>query len=292
MTQAPQRPLLGIVLALLAVVLFSTLDVSTKYLSQRFPVPLLVWARYTVHLLLMVVFLGPRLRSRLFVTRHPMQHVLRSILLLITSLGGVAAFQRMPLAETTAIIFASPVIVVLLARPFLGERIGALRWLAVLLGFGGVLMVARPGSGLVADGVIYALVSAVAYALYQLLTRRMAATESPVTLLFYTALIGCGAMSLVIPWLDHGPTPSGTDYTMMALVGLLAGSGHFLLTRAFREAPASLLSPMLYGQLLWSMLFGWLVFAHLPDAIALAGMLVIGTAGVLIAVDSQRRSSA
>jgi len=236
----------------------------------------------------MLVMLGPALRTRLFRTRRPGMHLVRGLLLLSTSLCGVAAFQRMPLAEATAIIFASPVIVVLLARPILGEKIGALRWLAVLLGFGGVLLVARPGSGLVPEGIAFALAAAVVYALYQILTRKMSSTESPVTLLFHTALIGSALTTAALPWMNHGPDPSTPDYLAMGAMGVLAGCGHFLLTRAFREAPASLLSPLLYVQLLWATLFGWLVFDQLPDRIALGGMLVIGVAGVLIAIDSRR----
>lgn len=285
---APQRPLLGIGLAMIALVLFVTLDVINKHLSARFPVPLLVWARYTVHLLLMLVFLGPSLRGRLFVTRRHGLHAARAVLLLATSLGGVAAFKLMPLAEATAIIFASPLIVVLLARPLLGESIGRLRQIAVVLGFGGVLLVARPGSGLVPEGVVFALGAAVAYALYQILTRKLSPTETPVTLLFYSALIGCAGMTAAMPWIDHGPTPTGLEYALMGAMGLLAGGAHFLLNRAFREAPASLLSPMLYVQLVWATLFGWLAFGQLPDGVALGGMLVIGVAGALIAIDSRR----
>lgn len=285
---ATQRPGLGIGLAMASLVLFVMLDTTTKHLSTRFPVPLLVWARYTVHLLLMLVILGPALRSRLFATRRPGLHLVRGLLLLATSLCGVAAFQRMPLAEATSIIFASPVIVVLLARPMLGERIGPLRWAAVLLGFGGVLLVARPGGGLASQGIALALAAAVVYALYQLLTRKMSRTESPVTLLFHTALVGCALSSAALPWIAHGPPPTPADYLAMTAMGALAATGHFLLTRAFREAPASLLSPLLYVQLLWATLFGWLVFGQLPDPVALGGMVVIGLAGVLIALDSRR----
>lgn len=210
-----QRPLLGIGLAMASLLLFVMLDVTTKHLSTRFPVPLLVWARYTVHLLLMLVMLGPTLRTRLFITRRPGLHLVRGLLLLTTSLCGVAAFQRMPLAEATAIIFASPVIVVLLARPLLREKIGALRWLAVMLGFGGVLLVARPGGGLVPEGIAFALAAAVVYALYQILTRKLSSTESPVTLLFHTALIGSTLTTAALPWMNHGPEPALPDYLAM-----------------------------------------------------------------------------
>lgn len=288
MSAAAPRPGLGIALAMASLVLFVMLDVTTKRLATHFPVPFLVWARYSVHLLLMLVLLAPSLRGRLFQTARPALHVLRGTLLLATSLCGVAAFKRLPLAEATAIIFASPVIVVLLARPLLGEVISASRWVAVFLGFAGVLLVARPGSGLESGGVGFALAAALVYALYQILTRRLAPSERPVTLLFYTALVGCGATTLALPWMDAAPTPAPADYGPICAMGALAACGHFLLTRAFREAPASTLSPLLYVQLLWAALFGWLAFDQLPDGLAQAGMGVIGLAGVIIAVDSRR----
>lgn len=285
---APQHPARGVAFAMVSLVLFVSLDVTSKYLAQRYPVPLLIWARYTVHCLLMVLILGPSQRGRLLATGRPALHVLRAGLLLATSLCGLSAFQRLPLAEATAIAFCSPLIVTLLARPLLGERVGPARWVAVLVGFAGVMLVARPGSGLVAEGVLFAFATAVVYALYQLLTRKMAATERPLTLLFYTALVGSSATSLALPWMDHGPSPTQAELPLFLAMGTLAGLGHFCLTRAFREAPASLLSPLLYGQLFWATLFGWAVFGQFPDHLALSGMLAIGASGVLIAVDSRR----
>ncbi|MCA0187797.1 MAG: DMT family transporter [Proteobacteria bacterium] len=285
----PQRPLLGAGLAMVALILFVLLDATAKHLSSRYPVPLLIWARYTVHLALMLILLGPRLRSRLYRTGRPLLHLLRSGLLLGTSLCGLAAFNRLPLAEATAVIFASPVIVVLLARPLLGEQIGPWRSTAVVMGFAGVLLVARPGGGLGPEGIAFALAAAVFYAVYQILTRKMSRTESPVTLLFHTALTGSVVMSAALPGFDHGPTPDARECLLFLAMGTLAASAHFLLTKAFREAPASLLSPMLYVQIVWATLFGWLVFDQVPDALALGGMAVIGIAGILIAVDGRRR---
>ena len=293
MTRAPAHiPSTAILMIVGAVACFSVSEAIIKWLASRYPVPLLIWARYTVHCLLMVLVLGPSQRGRLLATGRPALHVLRAGLLLATSLCGLSAFQRLPLAEATAIAFCSPLIVTLLARPLLGERVGPARWVAVLVGFAGVMLVARPGSGLVPDGVLFAFATAVVYALYQILTRKLSSTESPVTLLFHTALIGSTLTTAALPWMNHGPEPALPDYLAMGAMGVLAGCGHFLLTRAFREAPASLLSPLLYVQLLWATLFGWLIFDQLPDQVALGGMLVIGTAGVLIAIDSRRLARA
>ncbi|PLX75693.1 MAG: EamA/RhaT family transporter [Azoarcus sp.] len=286
----PPTPVLArsVLLLLGALLLFVLLDSTAKHLAQTYPVPMLVWSRYSVHFLLMVIFLAPSMRLRLISTTRPTRQVARALCLLGTTFFGMAALSRMPLAETTAIVFAAPLIVTLLARPLLGEQIGVMRWVAVIVGFVGVLLIARPGSGLVAEGIALALGGAMSYALYQILTRQLTPTENPVTMLFYTALIGTVAMTLALPWIWGGPIPGLKDALLVASLGIYGGSGHFLLIRAFRDAPASVLSPILYVQLIWAMLIGWLFFGHIPDEIALLGILTIGSAGVMIAIDSRR----
>jgi len=286
----PDAPMLKAVLMLLgAVTLFVLLDASATHLGKTYPVPMLVWARYTVHCLLMVIFLAPSMRLRLISTTRPRRQVLRALCLLGTTFFGMAAFIRMPLAETTAIIFLSPLIVTVLAGPVLGERIGALRWAAAIGGFIGVLLIARPGSGLSPEGIVFALGAAVMYAAYQIQTRQLSSTENPVTMLFYTALIGSIAMSLALPWIWDGPLPGWIDGLLIVCLGALGGVGHYLLIRAFREAPASVLSPILYAQLVIATLVGALLFGHIPDLPALVGILIIASAGAAIALDSRRK---
>lgn len=287
---APQSPLMRAVLLLVgALTLFVLLDATATHLGKRYPVPMLVWARYTVHFLLMVVFLAPSMRLRLVATSRPRRQVVRALCLLATTFFGMAAFTRMPLAETTAIIFMAPLIVTLLARPVLGEQIGALRWGAVIVGFVGVLLIARPGSGLVSEGILFALGAALMYAIYQIQTRQLSSTENPVTMLFYTAMIGTIAMTLLLPWIWGGPMPGLVDGLLVVALGVFGGVGHFLLIRAFREAPASVLSPILYAQLVLATLVGGILFGHIPDGLALTGILIIATAGAIIALDSRRK---
>jgi drug/metabolite transporter (DMT)-like permease len=272
-----------------ALFLFVLLDSTAKHLGARHPVPMLVWSRYAVHFLLMVIFLAPSMRLRLVTTTRPARQIVRAICLLFTTFFAMAAFARMPLAETTAIVFAAPLLVTLLARPVLGEQIGALRWAAVIIGFVGVVLIARPGSGLVTDGIALALAAAVCYALYQILTRQLSSTETSVTMLFYTALIGTIGMSLALPWIWTGQMPGLLDALMICSLGVYGGVGHFLLIKAFRDAPASVLSPILYVQLIWATLMGWIVFGHFPDTAALLGILTIAAAGAVIAFDSRRK---
>lgn len=288
-TPADNRQGRAILYLLGAVLLFALLDCSVKLLSREIPVPLLVWGRYTTHLLVMLLVLGPRLgRGLVRAGQLPLQ-VLRGLMLLGCTGFGFLALSKMPVAETTAVFFTSPLLVALLAGPWLGERLSLGRWLAALAGFAGILAIARPGSAMSMAGIELALSGAICYALYQLLTRQLAAHTPPLTLLFYTALLGTLGATAGLPWFwpEHWLTP--LQWLAVGLLGLFGGCGHFLLIHAFRNAPASLLSPFLYVQLLWATLLGGLVFDHWPDGWSLAGMAVIIGSGLWLGVDSRRR---
>lgn len=286
-----QRPLRGVFLLVNALFFFAALDATVKHLTQTFSIPMLVWARYLVHCLLMVVFLGPRLGRGLLATRRPRQQVLRAVLLLGCTGFGFAALSRMPLAETTATAFTAPLLVAILAGPWLKEKLSGPQWLAILAGFSGVLLIARPGGAVSPDGIALALMAASCYAVYQILTRQLAVTESSVTMLFYTALVGSVAMTLFLPWYWSGPLPSPGEAAMIAALGILGGSGHFLLIRAFRHAPASTLSPFIYIQLVWAILLGAAFFSHWPDAFALAGSAVVVASGLYLGLSARSRNS-
>jgi drug/metabolite transporter (DMT)-like permease len=286
------RPLTGVALMLAALFCFALLDATSKHLTQTYSVPLLVWARYTLHFLMMVLVLAPSMRLKLIATQRPLAQVARGTLLVAVTGFAMAAFRIMPLAEATALLFVAPLFVVLLAGPLLGERAGILRWLAVLAGFGGTLMIARPSGNLSVTGVAFALTAAACYSLYQIQTRRLSATESTVTMLFYTALMGTVVMTLGLPWFWGGPMPTALDALMIASLGLYGGTGHFLLIRAFRHAPVSTLSPFQYTQLIWATLLGWGVYDQLPDSLSIVGMAIVVGSGLLVALAEQRQQIA
>lgn len=280
----PQHLLRGVLLFLAALFLFAALDATAKYMSVFFAVPLLVWARYLVHFVIMLVAMAPGMGREIIVTQRPWLMTFRALTLVGVTLLGQLALQTLPLAETTALVFVTPLLVALLAGPLLGEKVRLRTWLATVAGFSGVLLIARPGGALVGPGVAYALGAALCYAVYQILTRKLAATEHPNRLLFYTALVGTLSMSLVLPAYWDGQIPTPTQSLLIVSLGLYGGIGHFLLIRAFREAPASTLSPLLYIQLIWATLLGWLVFEQLPDLFAITGMLIIGASGLSLAI--------
>ena len=285
-------PLRGVVLLASAVLLFACMNATTKYLTASYAVPLVVAVRYIVHLLLMVIILGPRQRQRLYRTRRTGLVVVRALCLVVASLFLGLGLQRMPVAESTAIIFLAPMLVVLVARPVLGETIGALGWIAALLGFAGVLLIVRPGSGLDPLAVAYLLVTVTATVAYLLLSRVLAPTESPVAMLFYVAVAGSICFGASLPWSIGGPVPSGWDVLFFISMGITGGLGHFLFTAAFRYAAASILAPINYLQLVWAGLLGWIVFGHVPNAPTALGMVVVIISGVIIAVKSARSTKA
>ncbi len=284
------RPLRGIALMMFAIVCFAGHDAIIKHLSAQVPLLIIVWFRYTVHCMLMLAMLGPKVGRGLIATRHPWALTIRGLTLVITTILGAAAFRNMPLAETTAVIFLSPLIVSLAAGPMLGEKIGWMHWLAVATGFCGVLLIARPGSGIVGIGLVYALGAAACLSLYQIQTRKLARSENPYVLLFFTALTGSVVMSFGAPFYWSSFSLDGLNIGLLLSLGVIAAAGHLLLTNAFRHAPASTLSPTLYLQLAWSALLGWLVFDHIPDKCSIIGMIVIATSSGALVLLEHRRS--
>jgi drug/metabolite transporter (DMT)-like permease len=286
---SPHRTGQAVLLMLGATLCFAALDATSKHLSRTYPIPMMVWGRYSFHCLMMLILVAPSMRMRLITTRRPVAQVIRALMLVGTTGFSMAGFAVMPLAESTAIVFIAPLVVVMLAHWLLKERIAGVHVLAVIAGFFGVLLIARPGGALNTPGLIWMLLAAACYSAYQIQTRQLSSGESTLTMLFYTALVGTVTMTLAAPLYWGGPMPGWIDAVLIASLGLYGGTGHLMLTRAFRYAPASFLSPFLYVQLIWAMLLGWLFFGHLPDLLSLAGMAVIVGSSLSIAYAERLR---
>jgi drug/metabolite transporter (DMT)-like permease len=256
---------------LCTVIFFAVLETTGKYLSRFYPVPEVVWARYTVHLLLMLVVLAPRLRLRLVRTARPIDQILRATLLLGSTLCNFAALSFLPLAEVKAISFVSPLLVAIFAVWFLRASMCRGTMACRNRRFSRSL-VYRTSRQRHADlGFGPALGTALCYSLYQIMTRRISEDEDPITTLFYTALVGFLVMSAIMPFL--WVTPSLKHLPLMLLLGTMGACGHFLLIKALELERASALSPLGYTQLLWVTLLGYLVFGDLPDQHAVIGMV-------------------
>lgn len=274
----------GVLLVIAATLTFALADVTTKHLTERFNVPLVVALRYGVNLACLLVFLLPRHGRAAFVTQRTGLVWARGACLALASLTMGLALQRMPVGEALAIVYLGPLVVLILALPILHEKVPLAGWIGAGVGFLGVLLIARPGSGLAPAGVLFALINAVVSAFYHLFSRLLARTETTMALLIYTAAAGTVLFGAMLPWYWDWQDPTLLDISLMLALGVLTTLGHALFTAAYREAPASLLAPVNYLHLVWATGLGWLVFAHVPDAITLAGMALVAGAGIAVAL--------
>jgi drug/metabolite transporter (DMT)-like permease len=281
-TAEKARILRGIAMVMAAVAIFSLIDALSKYLTRFYPVMLIVWARYTFHLLFVIVALGPRLGLSLVRTRRPGAQFLRGLLLASSSTLFVSALKYMPLAESTAIAFLSPLLITLMAVLLLKEKVEVARWVAVFFGFVGVLTIIRPGSNVFTWAVLLPVGNAMCFASYQILTRRLAGLENPHTSIFYSGLIGTLVLSLTLPYVWVTPL-SGLHVAIFILLGILGGLGHLILIKAYDLAPASRLAPFSYSQLIWVTLIGFLVFDDFPDLWSIVGIAILVVSGIYTA---------
>lgn len=282
------RPLLGIGLILTMATCFATLDTSAKYLGLTLPVVVTLFARYAFQAIFMGVWLTVRYlrgNGNLLRTTHPKFQLLRGGLLLLTSALLFFGVRLMPVAEFTSICMLSPVIVTVLAAVFLHEHVSKLRFALVAGGFVGALIVVRPGSGLFGWASGIALVLALVYAAFQLLTRRLSHLEHPLTTHFYTGFVGMiiiSAIGLAFEPLQALATLRDAPpkiWALLLLAGVAGTAGHLCLILALGVAPMSVLMPFTYTQLGFASVAGWVAFNHVPDGWALVGMLVVAICG-------------
>lgn len=272
-----------------AVATFSIMDATIKTMLPRLPVPFLVWARWAFQVIAMLIWLGPTMgRGMVRTQRLPLQLV-RGLLLIASSLCFFMALGSLPLAEATAINYTTPVLVILLAVLFLGERMTPPRIAFVVAGIVGMLLIVQPGADLFRGASLLVLGSASFYAVFQILTRVMA-REDPRVMLLYPALVGAAVMTVAWPFFGSRLDLTWLDMAKLLMVGVLGTAGHFLLILAFQRAPASALTPFTYAHLVFATLVGWLVFADFPDALTLAGMAIIGGSGLLLTWHERRRA--
>jgi drug/metabolite transporter (DMT)-like permease len=276
-----QNQLLGILLALAAMLLLSLMDLLAKYLGQSLPVAQIAWARYFFQFIIMLAMFWPRRGLGLIRTARPGLQLFRSLLLVLCTVIFFTAIKYMSLADAVAISFVSPLMVTALSVPLLGEAVGWHRWSAVAIGFVGAMIIVRPGMGVMHWAAWLLLGLALAFALYQIATRMLSQTDDPMATLFISAVVGAVLTSLVVPF--YWQTPESLwVWLMLALMGILGGAGHYILIRSFEFAPVSVLAPLSYTALLWNTLFGYWVFANLPDRWTLAGAAVLIATGIYI----------
>ncbi len=282
------QSLYGVLLILLSGMLLASHDGLSKYLTQLYPVFLVVWARYLAQVVLMLGMFAPRMGRRVFHTLRPWPQLLRGLSLVSVSIMFISGLRYIPLAEATAVIFLTPLMVTV-ASALLGERVSHSQWLAVGVGLLGVMIIVRPGGALFTPAVLLPFGAAISFTVYQLLTRRLSGTDHPVTSNFLSSLVGFLVMSVLVTF--NWRTPSVHDAVLMASLGLMAMSGHLVLTQAFRYASAASLAPFTYGQIVFAGIVGFIAFGHIPDVEAIAGMTVIIASGLCMAYMQSRQTS-
>ena len=285
---ARRQLLTGVALLVLGQWILSLLDASSKTLTQQgLPVVGVAWVRYVGHVAAIFLLLGPvRLRQQWRPVKPGLQW-LRGGMMLVSTLVFFSVLKLMPLAEATALNFCAPLFVVALSPWLLGEHPSAharvSRWSGVAIGFVGMLIVVRPGGELSGAGIALGLLSALVFALMQMLTRRIAAHDAPMTTLIQSGVTGAALTTLLVPffWFEAAPTP--LQAVLLLSTGITGSIGHYFVIRAFQYADASFLSPFLYLQILSATTIGYLAFGQLPDWITALGVAVICAGGVCVA---------
>ena len=276
-------------LFLLAGVCLSSLDATAKYLVRDHALFLVVWARYAGQMLVVTPFAWQRAGPGFWRARHPVLQLVRSMCLLVATICFFGGLRYLPLAEGSAITFLAPIFVVVLSGPLLGERPTQARWIASIAGFVGILILVRPGSAVFHPAALLLLVAALCNALYFLMTRKLA-DESAYTTLFYSALAGTIGLSLALPWQFDGGAPTLRDAALFLLLGLFAGLGHWFVISAYLLAPASMLTPFAYLQMVWATSYGFAIFGQLPDRWSALGMTIIVASGLWLALQERWRA--
>lgn len=282
----PDNLVLGTALMLGAMFLLPLMDGLAKGLSERYSVIQVAWARYLFHLVCMLPILSLRFGPRALVPKKLALQLVRGGLLLAATVLFFFALSMMPQATVLAIFFVSPAVVTVLAPALLGERVGSWRVVAVVVGFLGVLLILRPGSGVFGWGALFALGAGVIHGFYMVFTRRLSRSAPPLVTLGYTAVIGAVVLSVMVPFFWLRPTLP--DFGIMVLLGILAAAGHFLLIKAFDHAPASWLAPLGYAEIVTAVAYGYLAYGQLPDSPTWLGIAVIVGAGVWVSLRERR----
>jgi drug/metabolite transporter (DMT)-like permease len=276
-----RRRLVAIGLMCGALICFALLDGTAKWLSRSIDPLTTTWARYTSSVVLVSLLINPWSVPGLARTRRPLLQAGRSLLLLLSTALNFVALQYLQLAETVSIMFATPLLVALIAGPMLGEWVGPRRLAAIGVGFVGVLVITRPGIGGMHPAAFLSMIGAGCYALYNIMTRLLASSDSSATTLFYSGLAGVLVLTPLLPF--YWTTPASWEvWVGMVLVGAFGAVGHWLLILAHARAPAAILAPFIYTQIVWMLALGWFLFGDLPDGWTLVGSGIVIASGLYL----------
>jgi drug/metabolite transporter (DMT)-like permease len=282
------RPLAGITMMLVGIAGFAVMDATIKWLTADYPVPQVIALRSWFGLPFLIMLAMREGGLPALKTHRPLVHLGRYGLVMLLSLSFFWALSAMKLVDAVAIAFAAPIIITALSVPLLREAVGPRRWIAIAVGFCGVLIMLRPGMGVFQWAALAALGSAVVYALLMVTTRVLKSTESTAALMLYPQL-GMSLSGIVMVnffWV----TPTMLDLALFALAGFFGSIGVMCLTHAFRLAPVAAIAPFEYTALVWATLLGFLVWGELPDGITLVGGSIVIASGLYILYRETRKA--
>lgn len=274
-------PAAGMALMVLAMTLIPVMDGLAKLLSARYPTFEIVWARYFFHFILLLPLVIHRYGRAAFSLQRPALQLFRGSLLMVSTACFFGAIASIPLADTLAVVFVYPFVVTALSPWFLGERVGVWRWGAVAVGFIGALIVIRPGFQALSPAMLMALAAGCIYAVYVLVTRKMAGSDPPLKTLLMTGVVGTVVMTLILPFVWITPTP--TDLVIMVSLGVLAAAGHYMIIVAHEWASAPQLAPYSYVEIVSATIVGYMLFSDLPAPLTWLGIIIIVLSGIVIA---------
>ena len=289
MARPDKGALLGIGLVLLAFTILPVLDGIAKLMGERFHPLHLTWGRYAFNMLVLLPIVLPRFGWRVLTPPRFWLQVVRGGCLLAATLLFFTALMHLTMAETLALAFVYPLIVTLIAPALLGEQLSGAKILAALIGLGGALLIIRPGAAVFQPASLLAFSTAFVFSVYIILTRKLAGLAPHLQSLFFCALVGAVLMTPIVPFVWQ---PLGwLDWLGFAAIGTIAAVGHLLLLRANEQAPASVLAPLGYFEIVSTVALGWLLFGDLPDAWTWTGILVIVASGVFVTLWTSERAS-
>lgn len=282
------EPMRAILLVVLGVACLSCSDVTAKYLARSLPPVEIAWMRYVVFTALVMPLALRGGSLRVLKTTRPVLQVVRGLGMLGSALFFIMAMQHLPLAEAAAISFVSPVFVTALSILLLKETVGIRRWVALLVGLAGVIIVIRPGADGFQAASLLPILTAFSWALGLVATRKMTVQENPLTTMVWSALTGLIVLTVLLPL--HAAWPTPWEMLLGAFIGLIYTLAQWLLILAYRQGEASVLAPFTYVQLIWSTALGFLVFGAVPDHWTFAGTGVIIASGLYTAHRERMRA--
>jgi drug/metabolite transporter (DMT)-like permease len=282
-TSAEELRVRSVAIALMfaALFCFACLDTSGKWLSHYVPIWEVVWARYMGATFFVLLFINPATTPRMLSTSRPGLQLIRALLLFGATVLNFFALKWLQLAQTVSIAFAGPLLIALFAGPILGEWVGPRRLAAIVVGFTGVIVVTRPSLSGIHPAMLLSFGCVVCNCFYSILTRVLAATESSRTTTFFSAVSGAIILTPVLPFFWVTPA-DWKVWSLLVLIGAFGGLGHWFLILAHGRAPAALLAPFAYTQIVWMIAFGYIVFGDLPDAWTLAGAGIVIASGLYL----------